>query len=388
MLPMLSLTLVTIVIVLIVREYINLRFEKKLKHPIPIEIIAMILGTIISHFAQLHERFGLVITGDTPRGFIAPEVPVLIIHLENTIQFTTRTLFHLKYDFVFDCLGLAIAIYGVAIVLSKILAQRHRYVLDPNEELLAYGLGHLVSSFFHCFPVTQAPPRTLLMESQGAKTQLAGLTSALFVLAVIVAIGPLFYSMPRALLAAVTFTAVAPVLVRNTMDNRFYWATNKWDCLVWWATLISALLLDPFMAIAIGIGTNVLSMGLSSFFVTGSSFCHVKDTEIFVEHFAYHNVICSKDIRVFRFNGNLAFMNADSFRRQLFQYTVHPYRISRLRDKLAVNEQTPQQPSSNNYQENGVEENGAEENGIELGKAEEIENHVKYEHANTELKSP
>jgi sulfate anion transporter 2 len=326
--------LVTIIFVTILRDFVNVKWSKKLKHPIPAELIAMILGTIISHFAQLHERYGLVITGDTPRGFIPPQVPVLIVHLENSVQFTTRTLFRLKYDFIFDCLALAIVIYGVTITLSKTLARKHRYALDDNEELLAYGLLHFVSSFFHCFPVSQAPPRTLLMESQGAKSQLAGLVSAIFVLIVIVAIGPLFYSMPRALLAAVTFTAVAPIL-RNFLDLISYWKTNKWDILVWLATFISALLLDPFMAIAVGIGTNLIVMSLNAYFASGSTLCHAKDTEVFVEKAAYHNVISFKGIRIFRFNGNLVFVNVDSFKRQLYKHTVHPHHVRRLREKMA-----------------------------------------------------
>ena len=328
--------LITIISVLILREHVNVKFDKKLKHPIPAELIMMVIGTIISHFAELNRRFGLVVTGDTPRGFLAPKFPILAANIENKYMLTTRTQFQLNYSFIFDCLAMAIAIYGITITLSKALARKHRYVLDDNQELLAYGLGHFVSSFFYCFPVSQGPPRTLLMEANGAKSQLAGLISAVFVLIVIVAIGPLFYSLPRALLATVIFTAVCPIF-RNFLDLRLYWKTNKWDIIVWLVTFISALLLDPFMAIAIGIGTNLFTMSLNAAFVSAESLSLAENTEIFINQKMYKRVANFKGVKIFRFNGNICFLNVDNFKKQLFRLTVHPHEVKRLQEKSQTN---------------------------------------------------
>ena len=323
----------TIIGVLILREFVNVKFEKKFKHPIPAELAAMIVGTIISYFAELNRRFGLAVIGYIPRGFFTPTFPILVAKFENKYMLTTRTQFQLKYDFVFDCLALAIVIYGVTITLSKALARKHRYVLDNNQELLAYGLSHFVSSFFYCFPVSQAPPRTLLMEANGAKSQLAGLISCMCVLIVIVAIGPLFYFLPRALLAAVTFTAVCPIF-RNFLDLRLYWNTNKWDIIVWLVTFLSVLLLDPFMAIAIGIGTNLFTMSLNAAFASAESLSLAESTEIFINQKMYKRVANFKGVKIFRFNGNICFLNVDNFKKQLFLLTVHPHEVKSPQKKL------------------------------------------------------
>ena len=325
--------LITITAVLILREFVNVKFAKKLKHPIPAELIVMAIGTIVSHFAELNKHFGLVVTGNTPRGFLVPTVPILAINLENRFMFTAQTQFQLKYDFVFDCLALAVAIYGVTLTLSKTLARKHGYVIDENQELFAYGIGHCFSSFFFCFPVSQSTSRTMVMETNGAKSQLAGLVSAIFVCIVIFTVGPLFHSLPRALLAGVTFTAVCPVL-RNVLDLRFYWTANKWDIIVWLVTFISTLLLDPFIAIAVGIGTNLVTMSLNVALASAESLSLAENTEIFINEKMYGRVTKFKNVKIFRFNGNICFLNVDKFKTQLFRLTVHPHEVQCLQQKL------------------------------------------------------
>jgi len=46
--------------------------------------------------------------------------------------------------------------------------------VDSGQELLSCGLYNTLSSFFGCFVATQAPPRTLVNETAGGRTQMAG----------------------------------------------------------------------------------------------------------------------------------------------------------------------------------------------------------------------
>ena len=64
------------------------------------------------------------------------------------------------------------------------------YRIDDSQEMLAYGLGNLVCAFFSSFVGSQAPPRTLVHEATGGKTQLASMVSAVLVLLVFLFLGP------------------------------------------------------------------------------------------------------------------------------------------------------------------------------------------------------
>ncbi|MEQ2177640.1 hypothetical protein GOODEAATRI_005574, partial [Goodea atripinnis] len=66
-------------------------------------------------------------------------------------------------------------------------------------ELIALGLCNFMSSFFHSFAITSSMSRSLVQESTGGKTQIAGLLSSLIVLLVVLAIGFVFQPLPQAI---------------------------------------------------------------------------------------------------------------------------------------------------------------------------------------------
>lgn len=78
---------------------------------------------------------------------------------------------HLDSSFILDCVAVAIVSYVMCMTMAKIFARKYRYALDDDQELIAYGLMNCVSSFFHCFPTAQSPPRTMIFETTGGMTQ-------------------------------------------------------------------------------------------------------------------------------------------------------------------------------------------------------------------------
>ena len=88
----------------------------------------------------------------------------------------------------------------------------YSYEVDSDQELLAYSLCNTISAFFGCFVSTQAPPRTLVHETAGGRTQLAGAVSTLIPLLVVVAIGPLFEALPISVLGCITSCAILPLM--------------------------------------------------------------------------------------------------------------------------------------------------------------------------------
>lgn len=69
--------------------------------------------------------------------------------------------------------GIATAIVAFAINLSvaKLFALQKGYEIDPNQELLAYGMTNFIPSFFLCFPNAAALARCAIQVNTGGNTQ-------------------------------------------------------------------------------------------------------------------------------------------------------------------------------------------------------------------------
>jgi SulP family sulfate permease len=141
---------------------------------------------------------------------------------------------------------------GVESLLSAMVAdgmtgRRHR----SNCELVAQGAANIASGLFGGISATGAIARTATNIRAGAKTPIAGMMHALFVLASILALGPLMSFIPLAALAAVL------VMVAWNMSEqerfRYLLAGPLGDRLVLLVTFGLTVLVDLTVAIEVGI---------------------------------------------------------------------------------------------------------------------------------------
>lgn len=70
---------VCMAVLLGVKMGVNERYKDRLKIPVPIELIVVIVATVVSHFAELHQRFDVAIVGDVPTGSIHPSKTITIL---------------------------------------------------------------------------------------------------------------------------------------------------------------------------------------------------------------------------------------------------------------------------------------------------------------------
>ncbi|NXX35657.1 S26A5 protein, partial [Nicator chloris] len=171
----------TCIVLLLIGKEINLRFKKQLPVPIPMEIIVVIIATGVSAGMNLSESYKVDVVGNIPQGLRAPAVPEI----------------QLIPGIFMDAVAIAIVGFSMTVSMAKIFAIKHGYTINGNQEFVALGICNSVGSFFQTFSVTCSMSRSLVQESTGGKTQIAGALSAVMVLLVIVAIGYLFEPLPQ-----------------------------------------------------------------------------------------------------------------------------------------------------------------------------------------------
>ncbi|XP_076357452.1 prestin-like isoform X6 [Tachypleus tridentatus] len=146
---------IAIFVLALVKEQINARFRKKLKMPVPIDLIVVVISTVASYLGNFNKNFGVEIMGHIPTGIPEPVPP--------------RS--DLLAPLATDAIAIAIVSYAVALSLAKIFAKRNKYTIDPNQELIALGTANTVSSCFSCFPCAASLSRSLVQERTGGCTQ-------------------------------------------------------------------------------------------------------------------------------------------------------------------------------------------------------------------------
>jgi MFS superfamily sulfate permease-like transporter len=93
--------------------------------------------------------------------------------------------------------------------------------------------------------------------------QIVGILASIVVLIVILAIGPLFRTLPNACLSAIIVTAMKNMLLQ-TKQLPILWRANKLEFLAWIITFSGVVLLDVDYGLYIGVAVSILLLIIRS----------------------------------------------------------------------------------------------------------------------------
>ncbi|NXC88266.1 S26A2 protein, partial [Cercotrichas coryphoeus] len=296
-------SLVALAIIVPVKE-LNERYKARLKAPLPIELLVLILATVTSHYLDFERRYSSAVCGDIPTGFRKPTVP-------DTSLFPSLAL---------DALPIAIIGFAMTVSLAEIFAKKHGYAVSANQEMIAIGLCNLVPSFFYCFASSAALTKTLLKESTGSQTQVSGLVTSLVLLLVLLWISPLFYSLQTSILGVVTIVNLRGGL-RRFRDTPSMWRLSKLDAVVWWATMLCSTLVTTEMGLLVGVCLALLCVILRTQRPRATLLGRVSSREVYEDQAAYKGLSSIANVKIFRFECSLYYANKDYFKAVLYQKT-------------------------------------------------------------------
>uniref|UniRef100_A0A673XFH2 Solute carrier family 26 member 6, like 1 n=1 Tax=Salmo trutta TaxID=8032 RepID=A0A673XFH2_SALTR len=291
-LPTLVVSGVSMVFLIAAKE-INSAISAKLPVPIPVELITIVAATVISSYTHLNDNYTISVVGEIPSGLAAPRLP-------------DASLFE---EVMGDAFALAIVGYAISISLGKTFALKHGYKVDSNQELVALGLSNAVGGFFQCYAVCSSMSRSLIQESTGGKTQMAGMASAVIVLVTVLKLGPLFQELPKAVLAAIVFVNLKGMF-KQYYDIITLWRSSKVDLVVWLVTWVSTLLFNLDMGLGASITFAVLTVIFRTQLPKYSVLGHVPGTELYLDMETHREV---PGITIFHSSATVYFANADLY---------------------------------------------------------------------------
>ncbi|KAG8007769.1 Solute carrier family 26 member 6 [Nibea albiflora] len=179
-------------------------------------------------------------------------------------------------------------------------------------ELVALGLSNTVGGFFQCYSVCASMSRSLIQETTGGKTQMAGVASALIVLVTILKLGPLFQELPKAVLASIVFVNLKGMF-KQYSDIVTLWKSSKIDLVVWLVTWVSTLLFNLDLGLAASISFALLTVIFRTQLPTYSVLGNVPGTELYVDIETHREAREIPGVTIFRSSATVYFANADLY---------------------------------------------------------------------------
>ncbi|XP_060745503.1 solute carrier family 26 member 3, tandem duplicate 2 [Tachysurus vachellii] len=309
-------SLVVMIVVFIVKE-LNERFKKKLPVPIPIEVIMTIIACGISYAYNFRDNFGVDVVGKIPDGFEPPLAPNFQVFQETAV----------------DAFPMSIVGFAVAFAVAKVYAVKHDYVIDGNQELIAFGASNIFGGAFKSLAASTALSRSAVQESTGGKTQVAGLLSAVIVLVVTLAIGFLLEPLPKSVLGAVVIVNLKGMLMQ-VCEVPYLWKKDRPDCFVWVVTCVASILLGLDLGLAVGLGAEMIVVVFRTQFPHCCVLANIAGTEIYRNRKDYVNIYEPEGVKIFRIPSPIFFANIDFFRDKLIDAVgFNPLRVLRKRNK-------------------------------------------------------
>ncbi len=197
-----------------------------------------------------------------------------------------------------------------AVVADGMIGSTHR----PNAELIAQGAANIASGLFGGLPATGAIARTAANINNGGRTPIAGMTHAIVLLIMLVALMPLAKFIPMPALAAILVIVAYNMSEWHSFKSLF--KAPKSDITVLLITFFLTVFIDLVVAIEVGMILAALLFMKRMSDVTESGFTHEQaedDTSDLKKYLDSRNIHLPKGVGIYEINGPFFFGIADRF---------------------------------------------------------------------------
>ena len=280
--------------------------------------LVVLFGAIILSSLFDFESHGIHIVGEIPGGLPPVGFPDWI---------GWQTLGSL----MIGALSIILVGYAESWAAAKAYAKQFGYQIDANQELIGLGMANFGAGFSQGFVVDGSLSKSAAGVASGQKTQMTSIITAGLTLLTVVALTPLFRTLPEATLGAIVVHAVWHLIDFDKF--KVLWNTRRED--FWLATLafLGVVLIDILPGIVIGIVLSLLVLIYRASFPNGSEMgiVRVGDHNFFGDVDEYPDAVKPRPGVVFRWNEALIFSNASAFsataRELLWERTDPPARV-------------------------------------------------------------
>jgi high affinity sulfate transporter 1 len=283
-------------VISLVLLYLFKRFTPKLPGAFIVVILAILASSIFDLVAA-----GVAIVGQVEAGIFPLGLPDI------TLQVIIRL--------VPGALGIVLVGYAQSYGMAKEAADTTGEELDPNQEMVAYGVSNAASSFSSGFVTGGSLSRTSLTLANGGRTQVPALLNAGLVILTLLFLMPFFQNLPSATLAAIVIMAMIGLLVPSYFQRLYRVSRAEF----WYAltTLLGVLFFGIMEGVLLGVAVSLLVL-IRRVTRPGTAIIgRMPDKESYRDIELYPQAETVPGLLIYRFDSALIFSNADFFEKEI-----------------------------------------------------------------------
>ena len=267
---------------------------------VPSALVVLVLGTLAVPWFGLSQR-GVEVVGTIHAGIPSLSWPAIG---EDELA-----------DVFVGAFGIVLVLMAEALAAARTFAAKHKYEIDPNQELCAIGVANVASGLAGGIIVGGGMSGTAANDAAGARTQLSTITASLSVALTLAFLLPLIRNLPEAVLGAIVVHAVAHLADVGTLK---YYAKLRsgsiWGALI---ALFGVLQMGILKGLIFAVGLTLIALMRKLSVPQHSVLGRIPGTGNFADVERNPETEQVPGLLIFRPNGMLFFANANHVRNEL-----------------------------------------------------------------------
>jgi high affinity sulfate transporter 1 len=208
---------------------------------LPSGLVALVLGILAVSIFNLDE-YGVSIVGEIPTGLPAPGLPQV-------------SLADLPF-LITGALGIVFLAVGESLGGARSFAAKHRYEINPDQELIALGAANISAGLFQGFTVDASLSSTATADEAGERTQLSSIVTAVMIIITLLVLAPLFHNLPNAVLGAIVIASVIGLM--DVAELKRFYGSNRIDFVLAMVAMFGVLTTDVLTGLLIAVFLSLL----------------------------------------------------------------------------------------------------------------------------------
>ena len=254
----------------------------------------MIIGGItVTSLYKLDELSGVPVVGSVPAGL--PVISLVSFSLAEVRELLPSALL------------IAMVVFMESISIGSAMASKRREKISPNRELVGLGFTNIGASVWGGFPVAGSFSRTAVNFTSGARTPIASIITAMFLVLTLCFFASTFYFLPKAVLSAIIVFSALQLIDFSAIRKIF--AFNYSDAVTFSFTFFAVLIFGVESGILTGIVISFVLLIRSSSRPHIAVVGRVGESEHFRNVLRYE-VTTSSSLLAARIDESLYFVNA------------------------------------------------------------------------------
>lgn len=285
---------------------------KRISKRIPSQLILVVISTLVVFYFGLDQREVLIL-GEVPSGVPGFKIPSMDVSLIQSLIPVSLTIGFISF----------IEVYAIGVSLEE---KSKRNQIEPNQELIAMGLGKTIGAFFNAFPTSASFSRSAVNKEAGTKTSVSSIFTILLILFTLLYLTPYFYYLPKSALGSIIIVAIIGLI--DIKYVRQLAAIDKRDLFMLVVTVLVTFLIGIQEGIIAGVILSIASLVYNTSYPHIAELGLVKGTNILRNSSRFKDVEIDENILIVRVDAPLTFSNVDQFIGSLRKFEQHKESLS------------------------------------------------------------